>query len=279
MVSATAPLFNVQNRGFKYGDGVFETIRMQNGQMPLAPLHFERLFTGVQLLQMHAQFTGEQLLQHISALCQLNACSNLARVRLSVFRAQNNQAHFAIEAHPLHAASVQWEAKGLKLGLFSKAQKSTDLFSNLKSANFLPYVLAAKYADEHALDDCVLLNAAHAICDTTKANLFLVKDRVFVTPALDQGCVAGVMRRYLLGALKQNNWRVYEQAVVENDLLQADEAFVTNAVLGLRQVHCYKNKSYGNAVARQVFSTIIAPLFNADADAAAMQPSKQVGGN
>jgi branched-chain amino acid aminotransferase len=194
------PLFTSANRGFRYGDGLFETMKVVNGGLPLGYLHWERLFSGLRLLQIKPGFTPEELEGNAIELCCRN---NLlaARVRLSVYR-EGEGCAYLIEASPIEPASYQWKDEGLTIGIYPFARKSQDAFANLKSANYLAYVLAERYAGEQGWGEALVLNGQSNISDASKANLFLLKKGALYTPAPHQGCVLGVMRRFLIEEAK-----------------------------------------------------------------------------
>jgi branched-chain amino acid aminotransferase len=251
------PLFTAQNRGFKYGDGLFETMKVYQGKLLLASYHGQRLFSGLALLNIEWKIAMEQLTSMIRELCEKNGCLDSGRIRLAVFREADRNASFLIEAFPLSPSINQWNEQGLIIDLFPYARKSTDVYSNLKTANFLPYVLADLYAKERQIDDSIVLNTDTRICDTSKANLFLIKDGQLYTPSLDQGCVNGVMRRYLIEALKQRNRVVHQKSLSETDLYDAEEIFLTNAIFGMRWVARLRNKTYNQQQSLAIYREII----------------------
>lgn len=237
-------LFNLQNRGFRYGDGIFETIKVCEGKILFEVYHFERLFLGLQMLQIKNFLQPQTLSSEILDLCKKNNCTQLARVRLAVYRNEKNTAGYAIEALALSPENNQWNEKGLAIGVYPFARKSADAFSNLKTANFLPYVLAGLYAKEKGWDDAIVLNAQNYICDTSKANIFLIRENEIYTPALHQGCISGVVRRFLTDELKRTGIRVHQKEISEQDLLEADEVFLTNSIYEMRWVASFRNKNY-----------------------------------
>jgi branched-chain amino acid aminotransferase len=255
------PLFGANNRSFKYGDGVFETIKVCQKRIPLANLHFERLFLSLKLLKIKFSFEEAFLTDAIIDLCQKNSCSDLARVRLAVYREEDNSAGFLIEAIPLPAEANMLNEKGLVVDFYPYTRKSKDAFSNLKTANFLPYVLAGLYAKEKNLDDSIVLNCDNHICDTSKANIFLIKNEEIYTPALHQGCVNGVMRRFLMDGLKNLNFSVHQQEITEEDLTNANEVFLSNAIYGMRWVKSFKNNEYANAISFFIYQQLVATIF------------------
>lgn len=250
-VEAQQPLFPASNRSFKYGDGLFETARFYRGRLLLASYHFERLFSGMQLLNMQPHFTATQLTEGVTTLCAKNHCSALARVRITIYREEDNQASFVLEAVPLEEATLHWNGAGWKLVLYPFARKSCDVFANLKTANYLHYVMAAQYAAQHNVQESLVLNMHNHICDGSKTNVFYIQGDDVYTPALPEGCVAGVMRRTVIEFLKQEGIAVHQQHVTEEDLLQADHVFVTNAVEGLRWVQQLSDRTYTHGILKK----------------------------
>jgi len=82
------------------------------------------------------------------------------------------------------------------------------------------------------------------------------KDKVF-TPPLTEGCVAGVMRRFLLEKIPETDLTLHEKVLTEEELLKADEVFLTNALYGIRSVSCIKDALYNNTIAAQLYSRFI----------------------
>jgi branched-chain amino acid aminotransferase len=258
---AEQPLFTVANRSFRYGDGVFETIKIYNEKILLHQFHYDRLLLGLKILQIDHDLTSPDLSSHILQLCKRNNCSESARVRLAVYRNAKGKAEFVIEALPLSNNINKWNEKGLNIDLYPYARKNADAFSNLKTASFLPYVLAELFAKERGLDDAVVLNAFNNIADSSKANIFLIKKKEILTPAMHQGCVSGVMRRFLLDELKKNGYRTHQQEVSEQQLFEADEVFLTNSIYDIRWVQRYRDKTYSYEQSFSIYKKIIAPLY------------------
>jgi branched-chain amino acid aminotransferase len=161
-----------------------------------------------------------------------------------------------IETWKLPGNDHELNKNGLAIDLYEHAKKSCDLFSNLKSNNYLPYTMAALYARQKSLDDCLILNAQERICEATIANVFWIRDGLIFTPPLSEGCVAGVMRRHLLQVLPHNGYTVIEQRLTREEIKKADELFLTNAVSGMRWVDRFQDKEYTNTVIKSIFSIL-----------------------
>jgi branched-chain amino acid aminotransferase len=269
MLPADQPVFNADNRGFRYGEGLFETMKLTGGNIRLGNYHFDRLFSGFALMRFEIPglFTPANITQYIIQLCQKNDCGQQARVRLSVFAGNgglyegSRSVHFLIEAGPLPELASQLNENGLVIGIFPDALKSCDAFSNLKSANYLPYAMAARFAKENKWNDCLVQNIHNRIADASIANVFMIRDRTVITPPLHEGCVAGVMRRYLLEKLKSySGLEVMEQPLYKNDLETADELFLSNAISGIRWVKQFEDKIYNNEKTISIYNKYIKPM-------------------
>ena len=249
------------DRSYRYGDGLFETMKLINGNISLRDYHFERLFSGLSVLKFNIPvlFTKQKIEKEIKELSKKNECERSARIRLSVSRGNgglydcDNKFSYLIECWPLEQKDLN--ENGLVIDIFSDARKSIDIFSNLKSANYLPYVMAAIWAKENKLNDALILNQHDRICDSTIANVFWVKDNNIFTPPLNEGCVAGVMRKKILElAIGNSDHLVQEHILTKETLLQADEVFLTNAITGIRWVKKCRSKVYKNTISCKMFT-------------------------
>ncbi|HEX5150672.1 MAG TPA: aminotransferase class IV [Parafilimonas sp.] len=264
-------VISADNRSFRYGDGFFETMKMIKGNIVLKDYHFERLFSSLQLLKFEkpAHFTVAYLSGRINDLVLKNKHAEHARIRLTIFRgdgglydAENNLPHYIIQSWQLSPGNFSFNKKGLITGIYTNARKTCDGFSAVKTNNYLAYLMAALWAKENKLDDAFVLNNYDRIADATIANIFLVKDGTIKTPALSEGCISGVMRRYLLKALQKENIPFEETMIEKEDLAEADEVFTTNAAQGIRWVKQCGKYNYRHEFSEYSYNKFLSPLFN-----------------
>lgn len=257
------PIFTAQNRGFRYGDGVFETIKVYNGAIRLEQFHFERLYAALKLLHIKADaIIQKSIVKLILELCNSNGFIQSARVRLAVYRTEENESSFIIESMFLQKNINQLNEEGWVIDFYPYARKANDAFANLKTANYLPYVLADKYAKEKNLDESIVLNTENKICDASKANIFLVKKGEVFTPSLNQGCIAGVMRRSIIKELEKRKTSVHQMEITEQQLLDADEVFLTNAINDMRWVKKFRNKAYTNQFIQEFYKQTFSNIYS-----------------
>ena len=260
-------VLGVQNRAFRYGDALFESMHANGLSIQLFEKHFARLVTGMKLLRMEIPYNFSRVFveTEIEGILHKNRLFQGARVRLMVFRnggglysPQTHKISYLIEVEKLDADNYEFNPKGLIIGLYRDAKVGRGTFANLKTGNSLPYILAAIYRDENALDDCVLLNEENQLVEGTGSNLFLVKKDTLFTPNLDSGCVAGVMRHQILAIAKQKGLRIIEKyPLTEKELIASDEVFFTNAVRGIRWAVAYKSKRYYNRLSKMLHNELV----------------------
>lgn len=254
------------DRSFRYGDGLFETLRLAHGRIPLWSWHAKRLFSGLELLQIQrpALFTADHLLNQVLNLCKKNALPH-ARIRITVSRGEggilepSSSLFYVIQTWPLQEGTPLFNANGLQLICFPEGRKQIDMFSNLKSTNYLTYAMAARYAKAAKANDAIVLNHHGRIADLSIANIFWVMDTSVFTTPLSDGPVNGVMRSYLM-----DHMPVTEQAITLEELSEADEVFITNAVRGIQWVAGTDLAQFrDHRTAASVYHSLIAPIFTA----------------
>jgi branched-chain amino acid aminotransferase len=262
------PLIPADSRGLRYGDGLFETIKVTNGTIHFSDWHFERLFKGLQLLQFElpAYFTPQYIAGQVMALIKKNQHTH-ARIRINIVRgngglydAENHFPNCIIQGWPMPAAGFQLNENGLVTGIYEEAKKTMDGFSNIKSNNYLPYTMSALHAKKNKWNDALILNTAGRICDATIANVFIIKNEIVCTCPLTEGCIEGIMRRYLLENLVMNGFIIKEQEITIEDLLSADEVFLTNCIKGIRWVSHCGDAVYSRQITTRIFQKIVEKL-------------------
>ena len=254
------PLLDEKNRAFKYGDGLFETMRIYQGNLINGGFHFERFFKGLSLLKIPVTppFSEAILRQNIQTLLEENSIETHARVRLMAFRGGNSLLGEAGEAPGYILEVTGTEApillndRGLKVEVFADSKKSGDLFSNVTTNNYLSSIMAMLYAQENQMDECFLLNASGRICESAISNVFIIHRNKLITPPLSEGGIAGVVRRWLIENLHHMGREVEEKTLSIEDVWAADEIFLTNSLKWVRWVKEFRGKFYSNEKTSQI---------------------------
>ncbi len=248
------------NRGHLYGDGVFESIRIFNGQLINLNHHINRMLDGAKLLKMRipVYFTEDFFKGKIEELIEKSNINEGGKVRISIDRMSGgtyipeyNEATFYIEVMPFRDKRFQLNSKGIEVDLFMDMKKQKCKLSNFKTKNGLLYILAGLWAKEKNIDEALLQNEAQQIIESSSANLFVVSNGVLYTPSLEEGCLAGTMRMQVINLAISNGIKVYECSILPQNLLSADEVFLTNAISGITWVVGYRTKRYYNTLAHK----------------------------
>lgn len=265
LVKAAAAAVPHDNRTFRYGYGLFETILFRKGQVELKGYHAERLFSGARQMgfELHAWMDEKWLEEQVQVTVAKNRQQYICRVRLQlfapgggIFEMGNNRPGYIIECFPLDEATIHLNDNGLVLGIAQNLSKSIDSLANIKSCNALLYVMAARQSKTHQWNDALITNQNGNIIESSIANLFLIKDKVIYTPPLSEGCVAGVMRRHLINILPGLGYHIKEQALTMKMLAGADEVFLTNAIRRIKWVSSLGDINYKCAVIRQIYNAV-----------------------
>ena len=254
-------LITADNRGLRYGDGLFETMRSDGIAIKHRDLHFNRLFEGISALKIRFSKTiiPTFLEREVHRTLEKNNITGAARIRLMIIRGDgglfeaDKPGNYIIQTWPLETAAAAINDNGLVIGLYDKFQKSCDQFSNIKSNNYLGYAMAALHAKENRWNDSVVLNIHGRPCDTSIANIFWMKNEKIFTPPLSEGCVAGVMRKHLLNTYPE----ISEKQCTVADLETADEIGLSNAIQGLRWVQSFNEFRKEKTICSRLSSSTI----------------------
>jgi branched-chain amino acid aminotransferase len=254
----SSKLLTVKNRAFRYGDGLFESMRMMKGQLKFAGLHADRLQRGMKALKIdgYSQMDTWFLKEKTEDLARRNKARH-GRLRLTVFRdaeglyapSQNKMA-WCLELQPLDEPRYFLNDKGLIMDIFTDLPKPTNYLSNIKTCNSLIYVMAGLYKTQNKLDDVFLLNQNGFLCEAGSSNIFIRYQNHLYTPALSEGCVEGVMRQVIINIAKQINIPLTEAQISPDILYEADEVFLTNASRGIQSVMGFGVRRYFNELSK-----------------------------
>lgn len=264
-------ILQVDNRSFRYGDGLFETMLYQGGEIRFLHLHVERLQKSMQTLQLEqSTMFDEFFIKKITEdlIRKNNMVGQRVRVRLTVYRdggglysPQTNRPAFLLQVQKMDI-QVRDKKVGLIVDLYAEIKKPYSDLSSIKSNNSLIYVLAGNYKKKYDYDDVFILNQDGFLCEALTSNIFVYYDKVLYTPALNQGCIDGIMRRVVMDMAEDEGIPVVEAQISPEIMKKADELFCTNAVQGIQWVMGYKQKRYFNKMSRILQDKLVTWNYN-----------------
>jgi branched-chain amino acid aminotransferase len=261
ILPSDSPTIYPGNRGHLYGDGVFESIRIMSGKPLNLENHIKRMLDGARVIKMRTPsfYTVDFFRERIIELIQRSEIHEGGRCRLSLDRVtggaylpDSNESSFYIEVYPYDVNHFELNAKGLEVDIYQDIKIQKNFLSNYKTKAGLTYVMAALSAKEKGLDDVFLSNDRGNILETSSCNVFVVSNGVLYTPGLDEGCLAGTMRMQIINLAISHGIKVYECAILPQNLLAADEIFITNAIRGINWIGGYRTKRFFNNMSRKL---------------------------
>lgn len=259
------PVLPINNRAFHYGDGLFESFRVVNGKACFLPIHFNRALKGLEAMSIDPPegIDVDRFQELVAELIKKNNISAGGRGRFTVFRAgpghyqpKGNEANHTIEMYEYVDNKYTLNQVGHTVDIYPEIKKPVNSLSVYKTLNCQVYIMASLWCKKNDLSDCLLLNDKGNIIETSCANIFIVSNGVLYTPHLDDGCVGGTMRMQVINSALEHDIKVYECSLTPQNLLAADEVFLTNAVKGIQWVRGYRTKRYFHKISDQLVEKI-----------------------
>jgi branched-chain amino acid aminotransferase len=251
----------VNNRAYLYGDGLFESMKVFNGNVFNLENHISRILSGAKMLKMRipSYFSVDYFSKQIKDLICHSGEKQGGKIRLSLDRTSggtylpdSNEVDYVIEYIVGDSSLFKLNERGLEVDVYTEMKKPINKLSSLKSKNGLLFVMASIAAKEKELDDVLLLNDKGQIVEATSSNLMIVSNGVLYTPGLDDGVLAGTMRMLIINLALKHGIKVYECSLMPQNLLAADEILLINAISGIRWVGGYRTKRYRNDMAKRL---------------------------
>ena len=253
---------SIENRAFKYGDSIFETIKVINGKVVFLEDHYFRLMASMRMLRMKIplEFTLEHLESEILKTVAAQDELGSFRVRLNVFRKdgglykpETNKIDYLIDVNK----STYLTKEKYSLDLYKDFYNYSGLLSTIKTNNRMVNTLASIFADENDLDNCVLINEKKSVVEVTNGNIFIVKGTIIKTPSLSEGCIRGITRKKVIEIISKNKeFTIEETSISPFEIQKADEVFITNAIIGIQPVTNYKKKVFKTDIGNKIASNL-----------------------
>ncbi|MEA2043564.1 MAG: aminotransferase class IV [Bacteroidota bacterium] len=249
------------NRAFMYGDSIFESLIAYNTGVPFLQLHYSRLIKAAEVLSydIPPSFTLNRLEERIKYLLRKNKQFKTARVRIQLYRnngglytPNDNSFSYIISTDSTHEDPFLLNEKGYETGVYSEMKKPIQDLSAFKNGSSLFYVMASLYKKKHRLDEVLILNTQGNVIEGAASNIFVIKNNKIYTPPINEGCVAGVMRKIIIGLARDNGIFVQELPLRIKDMMNSDELFFTNAAKGIQWAVALNEKRYFNKLSKEL---------------------------
>jgi len=252
---------SVFDRGFLYGDGVFETLRVYNGTAFRSQTHWDRLRRSASLIRLDIPFTEREYIDRLERIISANGLIEaVARVTVSRgvgprrFTIKYEQSPTVLlSARPFDGYPEELYRDGAKIVIAATRRTNPDAVDPAaKSANYLNSVLARADAEDAGAFEAVMLNAEGFLTEGSTTNLFIVRGDELLTPSLECGVLPGITRATVLEIAPQLGIKTTEAMLRPEDMLQADELFITNSTAEIMPVVAVENESIGDGTPGKV---------------------------
>ena len=255
------------NRGYAYGDAVFETLKINNGKPVFWEAHYFRLMASMRILRMQIpmHFTPEYLEKQLSSLVSVLSSSAISyRAKITVFRdskgyytPDSNAVSYTISISELESDNYIISDQHYEIELFKDYLIPPNLISTLKTNNKIINVVGSIFAKENNYNNCLLLNTNKSVIEALNGNVFIVNGNTIKTAPLSDGCLKGIVREKLIEIVsKSPAYELDESSISPFELQKADEIFVTNIVQGIVPVTKYRKKTYTSEVSKDLLKLL-----------------------
>lgn len=263
MVAQEDASLSIDNRGYHYGDSLFETLRVVHGKLMFWEDHYFRLMASMRILRMEIpmSFSPEFLEEEILSCVKENGLEEQSvRVKINIHRLpgglylpQQREIGYMISTSLLDTPFYINDESAYEVELYKDHYVASGLLSTLKTNNRIVNVLGSIYAEENDYENCLLLNEKKSVLEALNGNIFLVKGNSIKTPPLSDGCLNGIIRKNLIKIIgKLEDFDLKEESISPFELQKADELFVTNSIMGIQSITKYRKKSYDFATANNL---------------------------
>jgi branched-chain amino acid aminotransferase group I len=246
------------DHGFLYGYGLFETMRAYNGHIFRLDSHLTRLRCSAESIGLaHNILTTDEGKQSLKAACVATLAANRlkdARIRLTVTAGEGDMTPdpgacsnptVLVTARDLGPLPPEKYEAGFKAAISSLRRNSQSPLSRLKSTCYLENVLARTAARAAGYDEAIFLNEQGYLAEGSTTNIFLVSHRELITPCFESGVLPGITRDAVLEIARTSNIKGTERWVEPNELIEAQEAFLTNSILELMPLVSVEGRPIG----------------------------------
>jgi 4-amino-4-deoxychorismate lyase len=233
-------LIGISDRGFQYGDGLFETIEVRDGQAVFLVRHLERLSSGCQRLGI--PFPGMDLLSLEAKMLCSRGVSNRAVLKIIITRGSGGRGYRqpdvvqptrVLSLHPYPDYPETYQQQGIITRFCTTRLGLNPTLAGIKHLNRLEQVMARSEWNDTAIQEGLMLDANGHVIEGTMTNLFYIKNNSLYTAALTQSGVAGIMRGIIMSLSADYSLSVIEHQFTQGELLSADEVFVCNSIIGI----------------------------------------------
>ncbi|MCP3807526.1 branched-chain-amino-acid transaminase [Paenibacillus sp. Lou8.1] len=258
---------SVYDHGFLYGDGIFEGIRIYNGNIFKCKEHLDRLYDSAKSIQLNIPLSPDEMLEAMAETIRLNEMRN-GYIRLIVSRGAGNlgldplrcaKASVIIIVEQLAIYPEEAYLTGLKTISVSQRRNIPDALNpKIKSLNYLNNILVKIQSNYAGVGEAIMLNSQGYVTEGSADNIFIVKNGVLYTPPCYLGALEGITRNAIIDLCAKLGYPLKEQPFTLHDVYVADEVFFTGTAAEVIAAYEVDGRTIGSGVAGPVTLELLA---------------------
>jgi len=267
IIPDTERCISPDDRGFLYGDGIFETLRSYNGEPFKLAEHLERMRSSAEKLKIIPEYTNTEISESITKLLAKNSVQD-AYIRITLSRGEggnalqmsdNLKSTILIQAKSFTPYDEKLYNEGMSLCVSKHKRSTTSPICRHKTTNLLTSILLKEEAGSKSAHDSIVLNTDGYVAECIVSNIFMVADGSVITPPLDTNILPGITRRTVLDICRDSGIPAREECFKIETLIKAEEVFITNSLMEIMPV----SKIEGNKIGKTVPGEITQQLMSA----------------
>ncbi|MDD1782748.1 aminodeoxychorismate lyase [Enterovibrio sp. ZSDZ35] len=252
---------DIADRALQYGDGCYTTMLVRGGKVHAQSLHMARLMSNTQALGIKVS-NWPEVESWVEQVAQSTELDENAVVKVLVSRGVGGRGYspsgctspnIIVSSHIYPTFYTSWKEKGIKTVILG-SQLGLSPLAGIKHLNRLEQVLIKQEVDDRGADDGLVCDLNGNLIETSASNIFWRKDRTLYTPDLTLSGVEGTMRRQIVETAPDCGYQVLIVSAKPDVLWDADEVFITNAVMGIVPIRCIERTNYSNFDACRVLT-------------------------
>jgi len=253
------------DRGFLYGDGIFETLRSYNGEPFKLAEHLERMRCSAEKLKIIPLYSNAEISESITKLLEKNSVQD-AYIRITLSRGEGGsglqmsdslKSTILIQVKPFTPYDEKLYNEGMYLIVSGHRRSTTSPICRHKTTNLLTSILLKEEAKDKSANEAIVINTDGYVAECVVSNIFMVNNGSVITPSLDTNILPGITRRTVLDICQNSGIPAREESFKIETLINADEVFITNSLMEIMPVSVIEDNKIGKATPGKIMQQIM----------------------
>ena len=237
------------SEGFLYGYGVFETMKVINNNILDYEEHFYRLEKACKVLDINLNINIQKFYELL--IWEVSKIKDpIYGLRFSIIKDGNNSFTFINKKKFFYTPGIYKQGFKLKISEYKKNPFSKLVY--YKTLNYMENLSELKIAKTEGYDEIIFFNISDHLCECSTSNIFYIKNNIIYTPSIENGLLNGIIRKKIFNWCKNHHYKIIEKNIDKKELLDAEEVFLTNSLMGVMPVYSIENKIFKKIIIKKL---------------------------